>query len=224
GSKFFCKSPKVSLFSFLGYFNSVVLKYLLETFTNGRGVPEGAIKSLPFIINDFDRSNYLSADSVSISKADWDSRETSWDFEQSPLLNNSSSLVEACKVWEEKVTQDFFQLHANEEELNRIFIDIYGLKEELTPDVALKDITILQEELKSDDLAALEPDFRAGKSIDLPIQKDAVISQFLSYLVGCILGRYRLDRPGLHIAHSNPTEEETASYQVETVAHPFTMQ
>ena len=59
-----------------------------------------------------------------------------------PMLRTS------VQTWQEQVTQDFFQLHTNEEELNRIFIDIYGLQDELTPEVALKDITILQEELR----------------------------------------------------------------------------
>ena len=70
---------------------------------------------------------------IILSKRDWDSRETSWDFEEFPLLNHSSSLLESYSNWEEKVTEDFFKLHENEEELNRIFIDIYGLQDELTP-------------------------------------------------------------------------------------------
>src|SRR5690606_12546848 len=105
-------------------------------------------------------------------------------------------------------------LHANEEELNRIFIEIYGLQDELTPEVALKDITILQDELKADDLETIEPSFRAGKEVILPIQANVVMQQFLSYIVGTLLGRYRLGQKGLHIAHPNPTEEELAPYQV----------
>lgn len=225
GSKFFNYSSGISIFSFLGFFNSKVLKYLLETFTNGRGVPEGAIKSLPFVFGDFEVSNHLSSNSVHISKVDWDSRETSWDFEQNPLLaQQQASLALAYQTWQEKVSQDFFQLHSNEEELNRIFIDIYGLQDELTPEVALKDITILQDELKADDLTTLEPAYRAGEVVVLPVQKEVVISQLLSYLVGCMLGRYRLDKKGLHIAHPNPTEEELANYEVAEAALPFTMQ
>ncbi|UOK42518.1 MULTISPECIES: BREX-1 system adenine-specific DNA-methyltransferase PglX [Flavobacterium] len=151
---------------------------------------------------------------ISNSKKDWDSRETSWDFEQSPLLNESPSLKNAYQKWEENATNDFFQLHSNEEELNRIFIDIYGLQEELTPEVALKDITILQEELDSKALEQLEPVFRAkdADSVALPIKKDDVISQFLSYCIGVFMGRYRLDKTGLHIAHPKPTEDETSNY------------
>lgn len=152
--------------------------------------------------------------SIIISKKDWDSRETSWDFEKSPLLNDTSSLQQAYQNWQDQVTQDFFQLHTNEEELNRIFIDIYGLQDELTPEVALKDITILQEELKKNDMVALEDAFRAngGNPIELPIDKSEVISQFISYAIGLFMGRYRLDQPGLNIAHPNPTADELKSY------------
>ena len=152
---------------------------------------------------------------IEISKKDWDSRETSWDFEKNPLLNSSSSLPQSYEAWEENVTNEFFQLHANEEELNRIFIDIYGLQDELTSEVALKDITILQEELDRKALEALEPTFRnKGKeAVRLPINKAEVISQFISYAIGVFLGRYRLDKPGLNIAHPNPSDEELENYK-----------
>lgn len=156
----------------------------------------------------------MSKAAINISKSDWDSRETSWDFEYHPLLNDSPSLGNAYQTWSTQVSLDFFQLHSNEEDLNRIFIDIYGLQEELTPEVALRDITILQDELDSRDLDALEPTFRTqGKdAITLPIKQEVVMSQFISYCIGIMMGRYRLDKPGLHIAHPQPTAEETADY------------
>lgn len=184
----------------------------------------GVLKLMPVVdLLDKSKINGLAKKSIDISEFDWDSRETSWDFEQSPLINDSTSLKTAYQKWQDDVTNNFFQLHANEEELNRIFIDIYGLQEELTPDVALKDITILQEELDRNALEQLEPVFRAqGKeAVALPIYKDEVISQFLSYCIGVFMGRYRLDKPGLHIAHPNPTEEELAPYVItrsETIA------
>ena len=140
--------------------------------------------------------------------------ETSWDFEKSPLLNSASSLSNSYRKWQEEVTNDFFQLHENEEELNRIFIDIYGLQDELTPDVPLKDITILQEEMDRKKLQELEPVFRAeGKdAIELPFDRKEVISQFISYTVGVFMGRYRLDKTGLNIAHPDPSPQELSSY------------
>jgi hypothetical protein len=95
----------------------------------------------------------------------------------------------------------FMQLHANEEELNRQFIDIYGLQDELTPDVPLSDITILQQgEINV-----------SGDGISF--NEDVIIKQFISYAVGCMMGRYRLDRPGLAIAHPDAKAEEYAPYQ-----------
>src|SRR5690606_23265497 len=131
----------------LGLLSSKVGKYFLDALCPGYKYDTGAVGKFPTIISNNSKAKKVVGENVDISKADWDSRETSWDFEQSPLLNSSSTLAEAYKVWEEKATNDFFELHTNEEELNRIFIDIYGLQDELTPEVALKDITILQEEL-----------------------------------------------------------------------------
>ena len=99
--------------------------------------------------------------------------------------------------WEAK----FFRLHANEEELNRQFIEIYGLQYELTPGVPLNEVTILQQG---------EISIKDGEIV---WNNDVVIKQLISYMVGVWMGRYRLDRPGLNIAHPNPTEEEMASYQ-----------
>jgi len=129
-------------------------------------------------------------------------------------LKDTPSLKEAYSNWQEKVTQDFFQLHANEEELNRIFIDIYGLQDELNPEVPLKDITILQEELDRKELERLELIFREQglDAITLPIDRSEVISQFISYAIGLFVGRYRLDKAGLNIAHHYPSAEELVSY------------
>lgn len=208
----------------LALLNSNVSMKFLEVLSPTMDFKVGDIIQIPFkneIISD--DTKVISLECIKISKTDWDSRETSWDFEQNPLLaQQQTSLSLAYQTWQEKVSQDFFQLHTNEEELNRIFIDIYGLQEELTPEVALKDITILQDELKSDELTALEPAYRAGETIVLPIQKEVVISQLLSYLVGCMLGRYRLDKSGLHIAHPKASEEELANYEVAAAALPFT--
>jgi hypothetical protein len=93
-------------------------------------------------------------------------------------------------------------------------MEIYGLQGELNPQVPLKDITILQEELDKDDLEAIEDEFRSGglQPIELPVQRDVVMHQFVSYCVGLMMGRYRLDRPGLNIAHPDPTAEELSAY------------
>lgn len=194
-----------------GLLNSKVFFYIIGQLNPALAFHPGDVKKFPIILNE---NRLDTIENYKISKKDWDSRETSWDFEQPLLLNDAANLSQAYQTWQSQVTQDFFQLHTNEEELNRIFIDIYGLQDELTPEVALKDITILQEELAKNDMEALEETFRTqGKDgIVLPINKSEVISQFISYAIGVFMGRYRLDRPGLHIAHPDPTEQETAAY------------
>lgn len=217
-----------SLHELLGYLNSKVGNLFSYTFNPTLVVQTGVIKQLPYIktnTNIFNTNIQLVTKNISISKADWDSRETSWDFDTNPLIaEKADSLSQAYEQWKTKVSQDFFQLHSNEEELNRIFIDIYGLQEELTPEVSLRDITILQDELKADDLEAIEEAYRNSEAVDLPIQKDVVIQQLLSYFIGTIMGRYRLDKAGLHIAHPKPTAEELQAYQVEDAAIPFSME
>ena len=132
------------------------------------------IKSIPFIFEQEQSISLLSKQNASISKADWDSHESSWDFKKSELLRakiicrqNSADIdmlpideiqglrknvpydarkIDHCiRAYKSDWERHFNQLHSNEEELNRQFIDIYGLQDELTPDVPLDEITILQQ-------------------------------------------------------------------------------
>jgi len=121
-----------------------------------------------------------------------------------------------CQKWEAL----FMKLHANEEELNRRFIEIYGLQDELEPDVPLNEVTILQQ---GEITINLDPEVRSRpegdkeifyKESPISFNADIVIKQFISYAVGCMMGRYRLDRPGLAIAHPNETPEEVAEYPI----------
>ena len=232
GSKFFLKDTENNLDVFCAYFNSYVVKSFINMLSPGLGVSEGAIKSLPFI-DDKNIHTYKAHQNIAISKSDWDAHETSWDFQRNELLSiDTSTYMENIdykmeKHFEEtgehisispaapqlgslewrmeqyktKWERKFMQLHKNEEELNRQFIDIYGLQDELTPNVPLKEITILQQgEIDVTDNG-------------ITWNEDAMTKQLISYAVGCMLGRYRLDKPGLHIAHPNPTDEEMAPYE-----------
>ena len=138
---------------------------------------------------------------IDISKADWDSHETSWDFEANPLVAlcnqytqdgcgaTSYRLENFVKDFEAEWQVKFNQLHQNEEELNRQFIEIYGLQDELTPDVPKDEITILQQgEISIEDN-------------ELVWHRDVLMKQFLSYAVGCMMGRYSIDKPGLILAN-----------------------
>ena len=118
----------------------------------------------------------LSKRNVDMSRYDWDSFETSWDFQHHPLLRKAPTIAEAFEQRQVECDDRFNQLKANEEELNRIFIDIYGLQDELTPEVEDKDVTVRKADLGRD------------------------IRSFLSYAVGCMFGRYSLDVDGLTYA------------------------
>ena len=211
------QKSSISIYYALAFLNTKYVFNLLKVLNPTVNTTSGDVRSLPIIFSELKKEIIESRciTNIEYSQKDWDSRETSWDFVKSPLVNEEPNLKKAYKLWQDSVTNDFFQLHANEEELNRIFINIYGLQDELTPEVALKDITILQDELDRNALEQLEPVFREqGKdAIALPIRKDEVISQFISYCIGVFLGRYRLDKPGLNIAHPAASDEELATYQ-----------
>ena len=221
--------PEKNIDLILGSLNSVFSKNILEILNPTLAFQVGDIARIPMKMEfDFSQGVLVSAN-INLSKKDWNSRETSWDFGKSPLLNESNSIKQAYNTWQKDVTKEFFQLHTNEEELNRIFIDIYGLKEELNPTVELKDITILQEELsprnqkkkkgQSEEQVnktwiKIEEVFRSDskQDIQLPFLKDIIIGQFISYAIGLFMGRYRLDKMGLNIADPKPTAEELLSY------------
>lgn len=227
GSSLFLNKKLVSYFYYLSIFNSNVIQCILKLLNPTLNYGAGTVGNLPIIISTShtEMIENLVKENITISKKDWDSRETSWDFASNPLIRQGkASVEEAFTAWEQEATQDFYQLHHNEQELNRIFIDIYGLQEELSPEVALRDITILQEELRKEDLDSIEPALRTGQQPALPIQRGVVVGQLISYLVGVLLGRYHLGKEGLHIAHPNATAEELAPYAVEHLVEPFQME
>jgi len=136
----------------------------------------------------------LVENAVQKSRADWDSFETSWDFKHHPLINGERTVAEAYSKWKEEANNRFDTLKANEEELNRIFIDIYGLQDELTPEVEDKDVTVHRIYDSKEDI----PESMAGSRYALT--KQDVIKSFISYAVGCMFGRYSLDVEGLAFA------------------------
>ena len=189
----------------IGLLNSCVSKQYLDILAPTLDYKVGDIIKVPLIESNSTEIKKLVDSNISISKQDWDAHETSWDFQENPLVfsikdNGWGNLEASVGDYEMTWAARFRQLHANEEELNRQFIEIYGLQDELTPDVPLDEVTILQQgEVKIED----------G---ELKWQRDVVMKQLISYIVGCYMGRYRLDRSGLAIAHPEPTEEELAPY------------
>lgn len=191
----------------LGLLNSKVAQTVLWTISQTFNYISSEVAKIPYIKHDEERITELTQQNIAISRADWDAHETSWDFQENELVRLSKEqgeglhrLSDLMDAYREHWTEQFLQLHANEEELNRQFIEIYGLEDELTPDVPPEEITILQQG---------EIYIENGQIV---WQNDVIVKQLISYAVGCMLGRYRLDKPGLHIAHPEPTAEEIAAY------------
>ena len=184
-----------SLIELMSFLNSKVAYEIVKVLSPTLNINPGDIANIPFITNDnFDV--VFASQSRLISRENWDSRELSWDFNQNELLKHKSQdIEETFDLYQQYWKNKFFQLHKNEEELNRQFIDIYGLQDELTPDVLLEDITILKE----------ETDILNG---ELVFDAKEVMIQFMSYAVGCMFGRYSLDKEGLILANQGETLED----------------
>ena len=189
----------------LGIVNSKAIRHLLSIISPTLNFEVGQIAKLPIAEVNNPIIQQMVQSCISISKEDWDAHESSWDFKQNELVrifndNGWGPLETVVSEYKSYWECKFNQLHANEEELNRQFIEIYGLQNELTPDVPLDEITILQQgEIHIE-------------NNDIVWHDDVIAKQLISYAIGCWMGRYRLDKPGLHIAHPNPTAEEVCTY------------
>lgn len=160
----------------LALFNSNVFQEFLNLVCPGLHYNTGPISKLPVIFAKQEKITAHAESNIEISRKDWDSFEASWDFKKHPLLRNVSTISEAFAQWQVECDDRFNRLKANEEELNRIFIDIYGLQDELTPEVEDKDVTVRKADLQRD------------------------IKSLLSYVVGCMFGRYSTYKDGLLFA------------------------
>lgn len=171
GPSVYCNSDR--LLYILGLCNSKVMEYIFAITCPTIHFEVGRVAELPIMIAKEGNVQELVKDNLELSKSDWDSFEISWDFQNHPLLRKVPIIAEAFSQWQTECDDRFNQLKASEEELNRIFIDIYGLQDELTPEVEDKDITVRKADLSKD------------------------IRSFVSYAVGCMFGRYSLDKEGL---------------------------
>lgn len=195
GGSLFVTSNNVERSVLLGLLNSKVVTILLNLISPTLNFNENHIGSIPvLLIKDQNKRQLVieyTNNNVNVSRSDWDSFETSWDFQKHPMIMNVSRISDAYAKWSDECAERFEQLKANEEELNRIFIDIYGLQDELTPEVEDKDVTVN----RFYDSKEAIPESMKGSSYALT-KLDAVKS-FISYAVGCMFGRYSLDKEGL---------------------------
>lgn len=178
GDSMFLKDNN-KLYYTLAFLNSKSAEECFTFIAPTMNLTAGNMNKLPFIYSDEKKENIdiLAKNNIKIGKYDWDSFETSWDFIVHPLVKNHvSTISEAFSLWSNECESRFNTLKSNEEELNRIFIDIYGLQDELDPYVEDKDVTVRKADLVRD------------------------IKSFISYAVGCMFGRYSLDVEGLAYA------------------------
>lgn len=184
------KDSSYDYFALLGFLNSKTCEFILKMTNPTINIMPENLKSLPIVVpKNISNVKSLVISNINIAKIDWNYFEISWDFKTHPLVElrlagasawgdnaPSARISSAYKAWSMACEERFNQLKANEEELNRIFIDIYGLQDELTPEVEDKDVTVRKADLVRD------------------------IKSFISYAVGCMFGRYSLDVEGLAYA------------------------
>jgi hypothetical protein len=229
--------PKKNELALMSYLNSVVARHFLQIFCPTLTYQVGDIFKVPYIqdVPNVSSINTLVNNNILICKKDWDAHETSWDFQQNELLAiNEGNFIDIIKdfadfkgilidpaapehsklswhydMYKMKWETLFYRLKQNEEELNKQFIEIYGLQDELEEFVRTDEITILQQgEIR----VISEPGDDSGYGDTIEFNKDVVIKQLVSYAIGCWMGRYRLDKPGLWIAHPDAKPEEVATY------------
>ena len=179
---------EVSLIYLLGILNSKSCNYISKMLSPTLGVSPEDILNIPIVVRDESIVSSVVKNTLAISRIDWDAFETSWDFQHHPFRRKVSTIAEAFEQWQVECDDRFNQLKANEEELNRIFIDIYGLQDELTPEVEDKDVTVRKAELGRD------------------------IRSFISYAIGCMFGRYSLEVDGLAYAGGEWEASKYASF------------
>lgn len=167
-----------TLYYLLALLNTKYANEIIKLINPTLNFVPGAVSSVPVKKDEKNKGKIIeiAEGNVQLSEQDWDSFETSWDFKKHPLLQNVSTISEAFNQWQAECDDRFNQLKTNEEELNRIFIDIYGLQDELTPEVEDKDVTVRKADLQRD------------------------IKSLLSYAVGCMFGRYSTYKDGLLFA------------------------
>lgn len=199
--------PCEDIESMIGFLSSKLSSCIANILNATTNLSNGVVARFPYLTIKDEQLIVNIRQNIKISQHDWDSHETSWNFKTNELLrfalgvtyeqiNHSlltnvrneiriESLITQYKTfW----TEQFIQLHNNEEELNRKFIDIYSLQNELKPEVPFNEVTILQKgEISIEDNKIVWHD-------------DIIIKQFISYLIGCFMGRYSIDIPGLIIA------------------------
>ncbi|MGG2028734.1 BREX-1 system adenine-specific DNA-methyltransferase PglX [Gottfriedia sp. S16(2024)] len=189
------ENKDIDYYLLLSLLNSNVIRVFLNILAPTLDFNLVAVKKIPIILNvDNNHLIQLAALNINLAKTDWDAFEASWDFAEHPFItyrDGSSSIEETFNEWSVVATERFNQLKANEEEINRIFIDLYGLQDEMIPEVENKEVSIR----------------KANKERD--------IKSFISYALGCMFGRYSIDQEGLIFAGGEFDSRKYETYKVD---------
>lgn len=197
-----CFPAKENIFPALSFANTKIVNRLLLALSPTLDFHEGPIGRLPY--KRISGAADIGRRCTDLARSDWDAYETSWDFTTLPLLSADhrgatleDSYARLRAHWQ-SMTDEMQRL---EEENNRIFIDAYGLADELTPEVPIEEITLTS-----------NPAYRYGTKTseedrETRLREDTA-AEFLHYAVGCMFGRYSLDAPGVILANQGEGVEE----------------
>lgn len=200
---------------YMAFFNANIFIYFSRLLSPTLALNANDLNRIPIKFGENRTIDNLVQQNINIAKEEWDSRETSWDFKKLFITNGSKisdSYKNYCNHWRD----NFVQMHKNEEELNKLFIDIYELNDEMDEKVPFEDITLLKNETKiteiltssshisdTEEREKTSEGYLYNRGVELEFNKEEIIKQFLSYAVGCIMGRYSIDKNGLIMANSD---------------------
>lgn len=196
------------LFKELGHLNTKIISNLLKIINPTINMPPGDLLKIPVTDNlDINKSTRIIEELVEISKFDWNSFETSWDFTELPILRlKKKTFAESYRSYREQCKKMSEQMKQLEEDNNRIFIKAYGLQDELTPEVSIEEITLFA-----------NPPYRySGELLDNELEarfKSDTIKELICYAVGCMIGRYSLNVSGLVYAHAENKGFDSKKYK-----------
>ncbi|MGG7056726.1 BREX-1 system adenine-specific DNA-methyltransferase PglX [Clostridium tertium] len=194
----------------LGLLNSMVPEKCISILSETLNFEVGNLSRIPIVLDNIYEIDCIVDENIKISKKDWDSYELSLDFSKNPLIKGYKKLDEAYYEWIKECKEDSLKLKENEKRLNEIFINIYGLKDELSPEVKDENITLIKnlkyrykkkkvkENNYNNELQYLENEYDENE-MEKFMKKDT-IKELISYFVGCLFGRYSLDKDGLIFA------------------------
>lgn len=209
GSCVFAEDSQLNML--LAFLNTNIVENFLSFLNPTLNFTPGNVASLPIVSLEREQKKHVELNTdalIKLAKSDWDSFETSWDFKRLPMLTDKfkrSTIAESYTAWREQNALDIAETKRLEEENNRLFIDAYGLADEISPDVPLEQITL-----------TVNPRYRyrmdaTDEELEKRFKTDSV-KELISYIIGCYMGRYSMDHTGLIYAGANNEGFDASKY------------